>query len=72
MALPTDKHHSPKELERAREFMQKLKTLCDEYDASIEGCGCCDSPSGYVGKVYYGHLEINQKNFLCSISEVVV
>lgn len=31
--------------DREREFFGTLAKLCEEYGASINGCGCCGSPS---------------------------
>lgn len=42
------------------EFFTELQALCKKYNAEIGGCGCCDSPFGYVDdwKNSFGNLDV--------------
>lgn len=68
---PTDKPLRQSELNKAEEFLQKLRELCLEYEATIDGCGCCGSPFGTVGRVHYDKLEITKRNFIYHMKETL-
>jgi hypothetical protein len=43
------------------DFLKELKALCDKYDASIDGCGCCGSPFVTVGATSFDNLYVSSK-----------
>lgn len=50
-------------IEKTYKFLKEYEKLCQKYDLSIKGCGCCGSP--YIEYEDYKYIEdINYNNDL--------
>lgn len=48
--------------EALKSFLQDLFEVCKKHDASITGCGCCQSPFGHVGAQDFDDLGADNKS----------
>jgi hypothetical protein len=44
--------------EKTKAFLRALEALCREHNATIDGCGCCDSPFVVVGDEDTGNVKV--------------
>lgn len=47
---------------RSKEFFEKFVALCAEYEVTLSGCGCCESPSMRIAGENFDEVQVSHRD----------